>query len=77
MVARQGVDSYQVEVKPGKVMGSPRNFLKPYIPDKFSESPIELFYHRRTSVDPEGAPDKYILEAILGHEEKDGKISLK
>ncbi len=69
MIAREGVDSYQVEVKPGKIMGSPRNFLKAYTQDKFSENPIELFYHKRTPVDLEGAPDEYILEKILGHKE--------
>ena len=74
MIAREGADSYQIEVKPGKVMGSPRNFLKGYIKDEFSEHPIELFFHRRTPVDLEGAPDEYILEKILGHKEVDGKV---
>ena len=72
-----GVDSYQIEVKPGKIMGSPRSILKSYSPDEFSENPIGLFYHRRTPVDPEGAPDEYILEANLVHEEKDGKMYFK
>ena len=58
-------------------MASPRGFLKAYTPDEFSDSPIELFHHRRTPVDPEGAPDEFILEEVLGHEEKDGKMFFK
>ena len=74
VVAREGADSYQIEVKPGKVIASPRNFLKAYTQDKFSETPMELFFHRRTPVDLEGAPDEYVLEKILGHKEVDGKM---
>ena len=77
VVAREGEGSYQIEVKPGYFMASPRGFLKAYTPDKFSDSPIELFHHRRTPVDPEGAPDEFILKEVLGHKEKDGKMFFK
>ena len=33
-----------------------------------------MFYHRRTPTDPEGAPDEFILEKILGHEEVGGRV---
>ncbi len=59
MIAREGADSYQIEVKPRKIMGSPRSFLKGYTKDEFSENPIELFFHRRTPVDLKGAPDEF------------------
>ena len=58
-------------------MASPRGFLKAYTPDEFSDSPIELFHHRRTPMDPEGAPDELILEEVLEHEEKDRKMFFK
>ena len=58
-------------------MGAHRGALKAYTPDVFSESPIQLFYHRRTPGDPEGAPDEFILEKVLGHEEIGGKMFFK
>ena len=45
-----------------------------YTPDKFLGEPIELFFHRRTSEDLEGAPDEWILEWVLGHQLKEGKM---
>ena len=74
MVAREGENSYQIEVKPGFLMGAHRGALKAYTPDKFSDNPIQLFYHRRTPADPEGAPDDFILEEVLGHEEIGGEM---
>ena len=58
-------------------MGALRGALKAYTPDKFSDNPIQLFYHRRTQADPEGAPDEFILEKVLGHEEIVGKMFFK
>ena len=55
-------------------MGAHRGSLKPYVKDVFAENPIKLYYHRRTVTDPEGAPDEYTLEKILGHEERDGRL---
>ena len=55
-------------------MGAHGGALKLYTPDEYSESPIKLFYHRRTPTDPEGAPDEFILENILGHEEVGGRV---
>ena len=56
VVAREGKKSYQIAVKPGFLMGAHRGALKAYTPDKFSDNPIQLFYHRRTPEDPEGLP---------------------
>ena len=50
------VNYYQLEVKPGHIMGAHRGALKAYTPDTFSESPIQFFYHRRTQGDSEGPP---------------------
>ena len=58
-------------------MGAHRGSLKPYVKDVFTEIPIKLYYHRRTVTDPEGAPDEYILETILGHEERNGRLFLR
>ena len=49
-----------------------RSSLKAYTPKNFSNNPIQLFYHRRTPADPEGAPNEFILEEVLGHEEIGG-----
>ena len=77
VVAREGEGSYQIGVKHGYFRASPRRFLKAYTPDEFSDSPIELFHHRRTPVEPEGAVGEFILENVLGHEEKDVKMFFK
>ena len=77
VVDREGKNSYQIEVKPGFLMGAHRVALKAYTLDKFSDIPIHLFYHRRTPADPEGSPDEFILEEVLGHEEIWGKIFFK
>ena len=77
MVAREGENAYQIEVKPGFLMGAHRGALKAHTPEKFSDNSIQLFYHRRTPADPEGAPDEFILEEVLGHEEIGGKMFFK
>ena len=69
VVAKEGESSYQIEIKPGHTIGAHGGALKFYTPDKHTESFIKMFYHRRTPTDPEGAPDEFILEKILGHEE--------
>ena len=55
-------------------MGAHGGALKLYTPDKHTESPIKLFYHCRTPGDPEGAPDEWILDKILGHVEVAGRL---
>ena len=55
-------------------MGAHGGALKLYTPDKHTERPIKLYYHRRTPEDPEGAPDECILEKILGHVEVGGRV---
>ena len=56
VVAREGENSYQIEVKPGFLMEAHRGALKAYTPEKFSDNPIQLFYHRRTLADLRGLP---------------------
>ena len=67
--AQEGEHSYLVEVKPGFVLQAHRSALKLHVPDKFSGSPVKLFFHRRTSMDMEGAPDEWVVEKILGRME--------
>ena len=74
VTAREGEHSYAVEIKPGFVIKAHRSALKPYVPDEFSGAPIQLFFHKRTPENLEGAPDEWIVEKILGHFEKDGKL---
>ena len=40
VVAREGENSYQIEVKPGFLMGAHRDALKAYTADTFSDKPI-------------------------------------
>ena len=62
-----GENSYEVEVKEGKVVGAPANFLKPYIEDTSKSKPIPLFYHQRTVVEEHGDAQDFIVESILDH----------
>ena len=56
------------------MMGAHRGALKEYTPDKFSDNPIQHFHHIMTPADPEGAPNEFILEEVLGHEEIWGRM---
>ena len=67
IISRKGDQSYEVEVKPGYVMDTPRSFLKPCIPDTYNDSPVDLFFHQRTVADPEARPDEFVVEEILNH----------
>lgn len=78
IVGRTGANSYDVQVKESLIMNANVGDLKRYIPDKFNGDPIPLFYHRRTVVDLEAAPDEGVVDRILGHRiDKDGKFWFK
>ena len=66
VIAKEGESSYQIEIKPGHTMGAHGGALKLYTPDKHTESPIKMFYHRRTPLDPEGPPDEFFLKRFWG-----------
>ena len=52
--------------------------LKRFVEDKYNGNPIPLFYHRRTVIDVEAAPDEGQVERILGHKvSDDGKYWFK
>ena len=42
--------------------------------EKFAEKPLKVFFHKRTTEDFEGAVDESIVEKILSHEKKNGKM---
>ena len=62
-----GSNSYEVEVKEGYKIPTTATFLKPYMTDTQNYNPKPLFYHRRTIIDTEAAPDEGNVECILGH----------
>ena len=67
IVSRTGDNSYEIRVKPGKVMGANRCDLKPYVPDKYNKDPVPLFFHRRTVIDDDALPDEFEVVRILDH----------
>ena len=44
IVAREGQDSYVIEIKPEHLMKSHRTFLKPHFEDVYSGQPVPLFF---------------------------------
>ena len=67
VVGKEGEYSYLVEVAPGEVKRIHRSFLKVHIADRFSGTPLERFFHRRTVIDEEAQPDEWEVEKIMGH----------
>jgi hypothetical protein len=67
MVAREGEESYEIELLDGVFKKTPRRFLKPYVEDKWNGSPKPLFYHRRTVPEPRVRPGDQEVDKILGH----------
>ena len=48
IVAKRGEHSYDVRLKPGRVVQAHVTFLKKHKPDVFSGNPTPLYFHRRT-----------------------------
>ena len=65
MVAREGEESYEIELLEGVFKKAPRRFLKPYVEDKWNGSPKPLFFHRRTVPDTHTQADEQEVEEIL------------
>ena len=77
VVGREGEYSYLVEIDPGNVQRIHRTFLKVHIPDTFSSTPVERFFHRRTVLDEEAQPGEWNVQKIMGHKlDKDNKWRL-
>ena len=75
VVAREGIFSYLVELKPNFRVKAHVTALKPYREDVVLGLPTPMFYHRRTIPDPEAAPDEWLVDRIIGHrKEKDGSF---
>ena len=75
IVAREGENSYEVEIKDGITMKAPRSFLKPYTEPKFEGHAVPLYYHRRTESEIDAAPDEWETEAVIAHRVcKDGHL---
>ena len=74
VIGRRGALSYEIQVKEELIMDVNVGDLKRFVKDSFNGDPVPLFYHRRTVVDVEAAPDEGVVEKIIGHRiDKDGK----
>ena len=71
---REGARSYTIEIKPGHNMKVQRSFLKPWIEDTVTGAPTPLHFHKRTVPDVEAGPEEWIVEKVLKHRTKGGKL---
>ena len=72
---REGYHSYVVEVAPGVLREAHRTQLRPHVADLFSDNPFPLFYLAGKAPQlPEAQPDEWLVEAILGHRLRAGKL---
>ena len=75
VVAREGNRSYLVQIREGVTIKAHLSFLKPCTTKIFQGTPVPLFYHQRTVVDPEAQVDEWIVDKILRHRiNKQGNI---
>ena len=72
--AREGADSYRVEVKPGVDISSPRKFLKAYQEDVPSGKSFPLYFFQRTESDVEASPEEWEVEFVAKHRVVGDKI---
>jgi hypothetical protein len=72
--AREGADSYRVEVKPGFEISAPRKFLKAYREEFAGRKQFPLYYFQRTESDVEASPEEWEVEFVVKHRVVAGKI---
>ena len=65
VVAREGLSSYVVELKPGSRQSAHRSQLKAHIEDTYSTKPYPLYYHHGKAPEVAIGPDEYEAEAVL------------
>ena len=74
IVEQNGDSSYHIKLHEKKIMAVPTKFLKPYVEDTTTETPIPLFFHKRTTVSEEGEVDEFLVEKIVAHKVEGGKL---
>ena len=67
IVAREGSQSYLIQIREGVTIKAHQSFLKPCLSKYFLGKPIPLYYHQRTVIDPEAQVDEWIVDRILKH----------
>ena len=73
IMSRVGESSYEILVKPGKIISAHQSWLKPYKEDMYNKAPVPLNYHRLTVVDEGALGDEFVVEEILDHRVRNGK----
>ena len=74
---RIGEDSYEVEVKPGRLINTKVRFLKPWQGDSLGEPHLPLFFHQQTTVDEDAEPTDWIVQEIVDHKIENGQKFFK
>ena len=74
VVMRVGDSSYQVEIKENVIQDVHLDFLKPVVENLASAPKFPLFYFQGLYADAETAPDEFLVEKIVDHRLKKGKI---
>ena len=75
VLARQGADSYVVEVKPGREQAFHSSHMKIFKEDEYGDDPTALHYVQPTEADMEIELDEWEVEKLLEHRTgKDGKL---
>ena len=67
VLARQGEDSYVVEVKPGREQAIHASHMKVFREDEYSGRPTQLHFTKPTEEDMEVELDEWEVEAVLDH----------
>ena len=73
VVKRLEDQSYEVRIKPNRLMEVHASDLKPYEEDRLAGRPIELFHYLPSFENFKTAPDEWNVETILGHRRRDGR----
>ena len=62
-----GESSYVIGIKPGRSMSVHRRFLKEWLADPFSGTPLPLYYFQRTEQEDPTQPGEFNVKEIIEH----------
>ena len=74
ILRREGEASYVIQLREGVKVSAHQTFLKPSFNKRFLGHPVPLYYHRRTVLDPEAQEEEWIVDRILKHRTREGKL---
>ena len=74
VTAREGENSYLIEIKEGTIIMAHSTFLKHAFNDTYLGQSVPLYYHKRTIIDPEAQGDEWIVDKIVRHRYKRGEL---